>query len=374
MGSNIVVFSYLIDAHARAVRWALHKRGLECDIIETVGYPSNQTASVYMSPTGKFSASVGPLGYVDPKKFCSDISKIGSVWNRRPDPYRLDLSAVHKHDIDASARESSAFIRSLHGAFFSIPRWVNSVEGQSIGSVKINELYAAVQAGLVIPETCMSNDPEQVREFVSHQHGKVVCKPFFQKSWVAKSKTYIQLATIISRSDLISDLAIQNSPSIFQSYIDKKYEIRVVVMGDSYKALRLNSQLINSARVDWRGDRIGETPVEECSLPDKVWKALQATFKSLKLVFGCVDLIVTPDDEYVFLEINEQGQFLWMEQKLPGFNILAEFCAFLSGVPVDEADYPTLSDYFRSKDHERLKGDMTIQAYRKLSLVHSEVE
>jgi hypothetical protein len=35
--------------------------------------------------------------------------------------------------------------------------------------------------------------------------------------------------------------------------------------------------------------------------------------KDLGLVFGCLDLIVTPEGEYVFLEVNESGQFLWVE-------------------------------------------------------------
>ena len=35
--------------------------------------------------------------------------------------------------------------------------------------------------------------------------------------------------------------------------------------------------------------------------------------RKMGLVFCALDFIVTQDDEYVFLEVNEQGQFLWIE-------------------------------------------------------------
>jgi glutathione synthase/RimK-type ligase-like ATP-grasp enzyme len=33
------------------------------------------------------------------------------------------------------------------------------------------------------------------------------------------------------------------------------------------------------------------------------------------LNFGCFDFIVTPDNRYVFLECNPNGQWLWIEQE-----------------------------------------------------------
>ena len=40
----------------------------------------------------------------------------------------------------------------------------------------------------------------------------------------------------------------------------------------------------------------------------------------INLHFGAVDLVLTPDDQYYFLEINPNGQWLWLEDKL-GFPI-----------------------------------------------------
>ena len=51
--------------------------------------------------------------------------------------------------------------------------------------------------------------------------------------------------------------------------------------------------------------------------------------RELGLVFGCIDLIVTPEGEHVFLEINEMGQFLWVEQGAPACPMLRAFATLL---------------------------------------------
>jgi len=51
--------------------------------------------------------------------------------------------------------------------------------------------------------------------------------------------------------------------------------------------------------------------------------------RKMGLVFGSLDFIVTPNDEYIFLEVNEQGQFLWMEEYNLDFKMLDIFVNFL---------------------------------------------
>ena len=46
-------------------------------------------------------------------------------------------------------------------------------------------------------------------------------------------------------------------------------------------------------------------------------------------MFGCIDFIVTPEGEYVFLEVNQMGQFLWVELANPEFPLLQAFAEFL---------------------------------------------
>jgi biotin carboxylase len=51
--------------------------------------------------------------------------------------------------------------------------------------------------------------------------------------------------------------------------------------------------------------------------------------RDLELVFGAVDLRVTPDGEFVFFEVNPQGQFLFVEI-LTGLPISATLARYLA--------------------------------------------
>jgi glutathione synthase/RimK-type ligase-like ATP-grasp enzyme len=51
--------------------------------------------------------------------------------------------------------------------------------------------------------------------------------------------------------------------------------------------------------------------------------------KRLGLCYGAIDMVLTPDGRYVFLEINPNGQYLWIEN-LTGLHISDAICALLT--------------------------------------------
>ena len=51
-------------------------------------------------------------------------------------------------------------------------------------------------------------------------------------------------------------------------------------------------------------------------LPAGLEESLHRLMRALGLAFGAIDLIQTPDGEYVFLEINPSGQWLWLDDRL----------------------------------------------------------
>jgi glutathione synthase/RimK-type ligase-like ATP-grasp enzyme len=56
--------------------------------------------------------------------------------------------------------------------------------------------------------------------------------------------------------------------------------------------------------------------------------------QNLGLVYGAIDLRLTPDGQYVFLEINPAGQFLFVE-KATGQRISAALAHALLGENMD---------------------------------------
>ena len=51
--------------------------------------------------------------------------------------------------------------------------------------------------------------------------------------------------------------------------------------------------------------------------------------KSMNLKFGAADLIRTPSNKYVFLEVNSNGRWWWI-QELTGVNIAKDIAHALS--------------------------------------------
>ena len=51
------------------------------------------------------------------------------------------------------------------------------------------------------------------------------------------------------------------------------------------------------------------------ALPDTVQTALLELMNRMGLVYGAIDMRRGPDGEYVFLEINPSGEFLFVEER-----------------------------------------------------------
>ena len=103
------------------------------------------------------------------------------------------------------------------------------------------------------------------------------------------------------------------APCRFQNLVEKAYELRVTVIGQSVISMGINSQKHEDTKIDWRVGQLRRDLYDVVPLPPIVRQRVFDLMSRLGLVYGALDLIVTPDDEYVFLEINPGGQWLWME-------------------------------------------------------------
>ena len=93
----------------------------------------------------------------------------------------------------------------------------------------------------------------------------------------------------------------------------KDVEIRVTVVGDKVFAAEIHSQVNEEAKYDWRTVSPRKIPHFVHKLPDEIETACVALTTMLGLNFSAIDLIKKPDGEYIFLEINSNGQWLWIE-------------------------------------------------------------
>lgn len=326
----ILIMSVFDDIHARAVQWCLQQRGIPTRLVDTFPLPSSQQLSIAFDGTGQ--AHVRTRSSVDEDVLLAPWSEVKAVWMRRFNPSYYDYSDIHPLDVGAVKAEVKAFIAGLYGILDICPAVkVNPHRASKVAADKAVQLAVAATAGLKVPRTIMTNDPHEVQAFARDSGSRVIFKPFFQEIWHEDSIERVQHARLLGPDELAMHDSIRLCPGIYQNYVEKAFELRVIVLGDSIRFIKIDSQRVKEAIVDWRGDFLQQCPLSEhMGVPPDVVEAVHRFMQLMDLRFGCIDMVVTPAGEYVFLEINDQGQFLWIEQRNPEIELLAAFSAFLA--------------------------------------------
>ena len=91
--------------------------------------------------------------------------------------------------------------------------------------------------------------------------------------------------------------------------MEKNYEVRLTCVNHSVFAVRIDSE----DKLDWRKNYAGlKYSVIEC--PHIIINRCFKLMEDFGLKFGAFDFIVNKSDEWIFLEINPNGQWLWLEK------------------------------------------------------------
>jgi hypothetical protein len=329
---RVLVPTYPQDIHARTVALALESRGHEVCLWYGADYPTSQSASIGIEH-GLLSWQVEGNGI----SLDSDLFDV--VWYRRPVGPVLPKAAMHPGDYVIAQRECSLFHRSFWHLLAPGAFWVNPLQSQERARAKPVQLVEAVRAGLSVPPTLCSNDPGQIRAFLRKYLGETVFKGFAPAQWTREDGISFLYTTAVEEGDLPDDDILRLSPGIFQRKIEKDHELRVTFIGRHAVTAKLLSQDADASRLDWRA-ALGGVPVVPAELPDAVYRACLKVMDRLDIVFACFDFIVTPEGEHVFLELNEMGQFLWVELENPEIKVLDPFCELLAQARPDFAWSP----------------------------------
>ncbi len=242
-----------------------------------------------------------------------DFDTVTAVWYRRPIPpvpaRQIDNQAIRKFCID----ESYDFLRGL---WLSLDcYWMSNPEAIRIAEHKVTQMLMAQKLGFRIPRTVITNDPAKVKELFQQCRGGIVIKSLFL-GFIKESDRpkYIYTSTI-SEKDIQDIESVRLAPSIYQEKISKKYDLRVTVVGEKVFVARIEANLPADIP-DWRFASLDQLNHSVCSLPEEIHNACIQLVKSFQLEFGAIDLAVAEDGEYVFFEINPNGQWAWLENIL----------------------------------------------------------
>lgn len=317
---DVLILTRSNDFHAFAVSDALEGQGVRAAVVET----DHLAAQGGLSWT--LDGNVGAT-LVDTEARVVDVSASRLVWWRR-------LTGEHRVpdevDVEARefvARECRASLLGLVSTEFS-GHYVSDPEATREASNKLVQLRAAREAGLRVPRTLVSSDPIAVRDFCDAMNWDVIVKT------VGGAGPRQPIMTGRLTPELLQASAVQLCPAIYQELIPGVRHLRVNVFGHQIHTAELRSD-----RLDWRYPLDCEaTPAV---LDPFIAGQLLEVLGLLGLRMGIFDIKLTPDGEAVWLEVNPQGQFLWLEG-LTGMPLLAGFADFLVSELQEENRQATL--------------------------------
>jgi len=245
-----------------------------------------------------------------------------SVWFRRTKlPEIENLTSEERFYI---LSETDSFFKNL---FTTIPaKWLSEPSSVYRAENKLLQLKTAQKIGFFIPETLITNSKIELREFFKEHSENIIIKPISQTRIQYRESSAFIFTNPVPKS-VIEDLEKYDlTPCIFQQNIPKEYELRVTVVGEEVFAAAVYSQEDSETKIDWRKKKL---KFVKTTLPFEIAQLCVRIVKELSLVFGAIDLIKTPEGKYVFLEINPNGQWAWIETQT-GQEISEAIINFLS--------------------------------------------
>lgn len=323
---SILIVTEPDDLHAVLVKLALKEKNVACDLFFSADMPSKQQNSVIINKSEvKWSSS-----FIEKNMTEMEHQSYSTVWWRRPRQPFIPNEA-HPDDIKFISKENYAYFQSIPHFFNENAWWVNPVSSMDKIKSKPYQLKLARECGLHFPTTLISNSPNDIRSFILDAGERpVIYKSFTPHTWYDQKGFNTLYTQKIQLNDLPSDKMLQIAPGIYQHYVEKLYELRITCFGSHLSAIKIDSQRNFISKTDWRKTPESNLILTETEIPNHIKSLIILFMKKMNIVFGCFDFIVTPNEEYIFLEVNEQGQFLWIEEALPQANYLDIFCNFLT--------------------------------------------
>ena len=298
---NILVLGNAKDDHARHVLESSRQTGAIAEYLDISLFPTSLKLS--WNPNDE----AGCINFSSGKQI--NLEDINSVYWRTLN--NVGIPAIENSEQqDIAWCDAKSTVRSLVQACPA--HWVNPWQAYQFHQEKPLQLRLAKQLGITIPATLVSNDPQQIIDFVE-AHDKVIFKP-------VSGGSHARYVTPEHLEPERLAAALKVSPVTLQEYIAGT-NIRSYVIGDY-----VYSAEIRTDAVDFRDDVRAE--IIPIATPKAIEQQCKAIASAFTLEWTGIDWRRKTDGEYVFLEANPSPMFLYFEQQT-GFPITQKLVELL---------------------------------------------
>lgn len=315
----VLIIAGSSDAHSDAVLERLEKRGTTCVCFETQHVLRQQLSVGYPPLTGTLRIEGREV----------PLCEIEAVWYRNSAaPHRGSRVLPHREFLEDECEHLVEGVWCLLQERF----WSNPYPATVAIANRIHQLQIAHRQGLRIPRTLVTNEPREVLAFFESCQGQMIYKVLSDSTSMDGGVARRIYTTKIDRDDLYRRLdQITGVPCLFQEYVPKKLDLRVVAIGGQVFPVEIHSQELMHAKIDWklcRGTGFEKIVRKSKHFSPQLHGAIQKIMRECHLVFASLDFIVTPECEPVFTQLNTDGEWLWAEE-ITGMPIAEELCELL---------------------------------------------
>ncbi len=290
--NRIAIFSGKGDLHAHVVNDRLNRMiDCQCQIFETDSVTGN--ANITWSPGGVCQL-------LDHQGQRIELSELDLLWWRRSGKVqKIPEATIDDSQLDLINNDCAASILGSVLTQFT-GHWVSDPFATTQAENKLYQLAIAQRVGFTIPRTLVSQSPDAIRQFCDELDHEVIVKPV---RGTGKQPLFTRK---IQTEHLEQAYGMQISPATYQEAIDGFEHLRINCFGSTIKSV-----LIEADRLDWRENL--DVPIYEYQLSQQDQDKVHDLLSALNLRMGIIDCKINSQGELVWLEINPQGQFLFLE-------------------------------------------------------------
>lgn len=234
-----------------------------------------------------------------------EVKSIKAIIIRRP-----SIPNLHKDEAKNRflSREVLFGLRAFLESTSAI--WMNHPNSNSVASSKPRNLWLASSLGLKVPQTLLSSDRIEISNWLEEQK-KSVIKAISYGLIERKNSAEMAFTQRIPKSFDLSEDIIPGVPIYLQEEIEKEADIRVTIVGNKVFPAMLTQE---GNQIDWRAAN-SEAKWRPYKLPKSICDACTKLCNELQLEFAAIDLVKSTYGDYFFLELNPNGQWVWIEEE-----------------------------------------------------------
>ncbi len=303
MEKKVLILTHLEDSHASSVRSYLNRREVVNFTVITENllkyYKINFSSEDLLYTIGDGTRII-------------ELTSSWNIWNRRimiPDKNKGMPKDLQDLVIDECEKTWDGLLMAHRG------KVVNSPQNHFYANSKLDQIRFALKNGMYTPDTIVTNEPSKLRDFYEKHNGNICFK--LQKGAVIRTPegNKVIYTNKVTKEQMKNASLVSSHPSLFQEYIDKEFEIRIIATDKTTTGIAIHSQDSEVSKVDYRSYDLENVKYCHVEIPENVRSFCQSMLSHYELHFGAFDFIYSKEGKYFFLELNPNGQWLWLEEQ-----------------------------------------------------------